>query len=58
MMMSPFGAGPMGGASQGQPQDFNKLFKAEKDNLQFSEGVYSWLGNDVEERVLKRYGKL
>jgi ER membrane protein complex subunit 3 len=42
----------------GQPQDYNKLFKAELDNLQFAEGLYSWIGNDVEHRVLRRYGKL
>lgn len=40
------------------PQDFVKLFKAEKDNLEFSEGVYTWSGNDVEERILRKYGKL
>ncbi|KAF7332136.1 ER membrane protein complex subunit 3 [Mycena kentingensis (nom. inval.)] len=39
------------------PQDFNKLFKAEKDNLEFSEGLYGWVGDSVEERVLARYGK-
>jgi hypothetical protein len=55
MTTSPFanaGAVPPG------PQDFNKLFKAEKDNLAFAEGLYSWVGKDVEERVLRRYGKL
>jgi len=42
----------------GQPQDFNKLFKAERDNLEFSEGMYSWVGKDVEDRVLRKYGKI
>jgi hypothetical protein len=50
---------PFGNTGQpGQPQDFNKLFKAERDNLEFSEGLYSWVGENVEERVLRRYGKL
>ena len=55
MMTSPFAA------QQAVPtpvQDFNKLFKAERDNLEFSEGIYNWSGYDVENRVLRRYGKL
>jgi hypothetical protein len=46
------------GAQPGQPQDFNKLFKAEKDNLEFSEGLYAWAAEDVESRILAKYGKL
>lgn len=42
----------------GQPQDFAKLFKAEKDNLAFSSGLYQWVGEDVEDRILRKYGKL
>ncbi|KAJ6629102.1 integral membrane protein DUF106-domain-containing protein [Mycena sp. CBHHK59/15] len=53
MTTSPFAAPPAAGT-----QDFGKLFKAERDNLEFSEGLYSWVGEDVEERVLRRYGKL
>jgi hypothetical protein len=53
MTASPFAAAPAAGA-----QDFNKLFKAERDNLEFSEGLYSWVGEGVEDRVLRRYGKL
>lgn len=41
----------------GQPQDYNKLFKAEKDNLEFAEGLYKWAGEDVETRVLRKYGR-
>ena len=41
----------------GQVQDFNKLFKAERDNLEFSEGLYSWVAHDVETRILKKYGR-
>lgn len=55
MTASPFAAA---GAAPGQPQDFAKLFKAEQDNLAFSEGLYSWVGKDVEDRVLRKYGKL
>ncbi|KAK0486934.1 integral membrane protein DUF106-domain-containing protein [Armillaria luteobubalina] len=55
MMASPFATA--GGAQPG-PQDFNKLFKAEKDNLAFSSGLYVWVGDDVEDRVLRKYGKL
>ncbi|KAK0206526.1 integral membrane protein DUF106-domain-containing protein [Desarmillaria ectypa] len=56
MMASPFAAA--GAGQPGQPQDFNKLFKAEKDNIAFSSGLYSWVGDDVEDRVLRKYGKL
>ena len=54
-MTTPFAAA--GTAQPGQPQDFNKLFKAEQDNLEFSEGVYTWVANDVETRILKKYGR-
>ncbi|KAK0190973.1 transmembrane protein [Armillaria mellea] len=55
MMASPFATA---GAGQPGPQDFNKLFKGEKDNLAFSSGLYAWVGDDVEDRVLRKYGKL
>ncbi|KIK65378.1 hypothetical protein GYMLUDRAFT_350183 [Collybiopsis luxurians FD-317 M1] len=55
MMVSPFA----GAAAQpGQPQDYAKLFKAEKDNLAFAEGLYSWMGDEVETQLLRKYGKL
>ncbi|KAG7449244.1 uncharacterized protein BT62DRAFT_979281 [Guyanagaster necrorhizus] len=56
MMASPFAA--TGAGQPGQPQDFNKAFKGEKDNLAFSSGLYAWVGDDVEDRVLRKYGKL
>lgn len=56
MTASPFAS--LAAQQPGQPQDFNKLFKAERDNLEFSEGMYSWVGNDVEDRVLRQYGKI
>jgi len=55
MMASPFAGA---GGQPGQPQDYVKLFKAEKDNLAFAEGTYSWMGDDVETRLLRKYGKL
>jgi len=54
MTASPFAGGA---AAPAGPQDYNKLFKAEIDNLEFAQGLYNWVGNDVEDRVLKRYDK-
>lgn len=56
MTASPFAS--MGTAQLGQPQDFVKLFKAECDNLEFSEGLYTWTGEDIDVKVLRKYGKL
>ncbi|KAI9255521.1 integral membrane protein DUF106-domain-containing protein [Sporodiniella umbellata] len=48
--------GLMPGAAQpGQPQDFNKLFLAEKENVMITPHV--WDLDNVEERLLKKYGK-
>jgi len=55
MTASPFAAVT---AAPGAAQDFTKLFKAEQDNLEFAEGLHVWVGADVEERVLRKYGKL
>jgi hypothetical protein len=44
--------------SAGQPQDFNKLLKAERDHLELAEGMHKWIGDDVETRILKRYGRM
>ena len=55
-LLSPFAAA--GAPQPGQTQDFNKIFKAERENLEFAEGVYSWIGENVEQRVLKTYGKV
>ncbi|CCM04830.1 uncharacterized protein FIBRA_07023 [Fibroporia radiculosa] len=41
-----------------QAQDFNKLFNADRDNLAFAEGLYNWVGKDIEGRILKKYGRL
>ena len=53
-------ASPFAGNTQqpNQPQDYNKLFKAELDNLEFSEGLHKWVGEDVETRILRKYGRL
>jgi hypothetical protein len=57
MTASPFAAAA--GANAANPvQDYVKLFKAERDNLEFSEGMHNWVGKDVESRVLRKYGKL
>ncbi|GAA5858348.1 hypothetical protein JCM8547_004660 [Rhodosporidiobolus lusitaniae] len=51
------GAGGAMPAMPGQPaQDFVKLFKAEKENLDIVE--YKWVGEGVEERLLRKYGEL
>jgi len=49
---------PFGGqqAASTPMQDFSKMFKAEKDNLELSDGLYLWAGDDVETRVLLKYG--
>jgi hypothetical protein len=52
---SPFAS--VGGAPAGQPQDYNKLFSAEAESLQLAEGVYKWVGDGIEERILHKYGK-
>ncbi|CAO3681837.1 unnamed protein product [Rhizopus stolonifer] len=44
-----------GMAQPGQPQDFNKLFLAEKENIMITPHV--WDLDNVEERLLKKYGK-
>jgi hypothetical protein len=38
--------------------DYHKILSAERDNLQLAEGLYNWFGDDVETRVLRKYGKL
>ncbi len=38
--------------------DFKKLYKAEVENLAISDGLYTWVGDGVEDRVLRRWGKL
>jgi ER membrane protein complex subunit 3 len=55
--LSPFATA--GSAPQAGPAaDYPKLFKTESSNLEFAEGVHHWIGKDVEERVLRKYGKL
>lgn len=44
-------------AGPGAP-DYVKLFTAEKDNIEFAEGQYKWVGDGVEQRVLEQWGKL
>jgi len=55
-MASPFAAGAAP-QQPGQTLDYNKLFAAEQDNLAFARGLYCWVGDDIESRVLRKYGK-
>ena len=55
MAASPFSAVAQ---QPGQPQDFNKLFQAERDNLEFAEGLHKWAGSEVENRILRKYGRI
>jgi hypothetical protein len=55
-MSSMPGMMPGMGAQPGQPQDFKKLFLAEKENVLITPHV--WDLDDVEERLLVKYGKL
>ena len=57
-MASPFAAAAAAHPQAGQPQDFDKLFKAERDNLEFSEGLHAWVAADADARVLRKYGRL
>ncbi len=57
-MTTPFAAAATAAPQPGQAQDYNKLFKAERDNLEFSEGLHSWIAKDVDTRILKKYGRL
>lgn len=56
MAASPFMANQQ--AQPGQPQDYVKLFKAEKDNLELAQGLYNWNSKNVEIRILEKYGRL
>ncbi|KAJ1657441.1 hypothetical protein IWQ61_003164 [Dispira simplex] len=46
--------GSMGMAQPGQPQNFHKLFMAEKENLDIAS--HQWVLEDVENRLLEKYG--
>ena len=56
-MTTPFAAAAAAAPQPGQAQDYSKLFKAERDNLEFSEGLHSWIARDVDTRILKKYGR-
>ncbi|KAM3589544.1 hypothetical protein VKS41_000403 [Umbelopsis sp. WA50703] len=49
-------AGMAGMATPGQPQDFNKIFLAEKENLLITS--HDWELESIEEKVLQKYGKI
>lgn len=46
----------MPAAGPGAP-DYAKLYKQEAENLALAEGVYKWVGDGVEDRVLALYGR-
>jgi hypothetical protein len=50
------GMGMPGMGAPGQPQDFNKIFMAEKENLMITS--HDWELESIEEKVLRKYGKL
>lgn len=54
MALSGAGTVPMGGPGAPDPE---KLYNAEVENLALAEGMYRWVGEGVEARVLERWGK-
>lgn len=54
--MSLSAASAMPASGPGAP-DYAKLYRAEAENLALAEGVYKWVGEGVEDRVLARYGR-
>lgn len=48
--------GAMGMQQPGQVQDWNKLFLAEKENLELCS--HEWELENIEERVLAKYNKI
>ncbi|KAG8684911.1 ER membrane complex subunit 3 [Ceratobasidium sp. 394] len=58
MTSSPFAGAAAAQAKPVGPQDFGKIFAAEKDNLELAGGLYVWSGEHVEERLLRKWGKL
>lgn len=50
------GMGMAGMGAPGQPQDFNKIFMAEKENLMITS--HDWELESIEKKVLRKYGKV
>lgn len=55
MLAGAGGAQPMAGPA-GVP-DMDRVFKSEAENLSLSDGLYSWVGHGIEDRVLKRFNR-
>ncbi len=51
------GAGNVPTSGPGAP-DMEKVFKGEVENLALAEGMYKWVGEGIEDRVLRQWGKL
>ena len=56
-MSTPFAAAANAAPQPGQAQDYNKLFKAEREHLEFAEGLHSWVAKDADTRILQKYGR-
>ena len=54
-MLAGAGSAPMSGP--GAP-DMTKAFKSEVENLALAEGMYRWVGEGIEDRVLRQWHKL
>lgn len=53
-MSTPFAAAA-NAPQPGQAQDYNKLFKAEREHLEFAEGLHAWVAKDADTRILQKY---
>ncbi|WVO15384.1 hypothetical protein L204_103041 [Cryptococcus depauperatus] len=51
------GAGQGAMPGPGGPPNMSKLFQAEVENLALAEGLYKWVGEGVEDRVLASWSK-
>jgi len=47
----------LAGAGGPAAPDMEKFFKQEVENLALAEGMYRWVGDGIEGRILKRYGR-
>jgi hypothetical protein len=52
--LSGAGSAPLGAPGAPDPE---KLYKGEVENLALAEGMYRWVGEGIEDRMLERWGK-
>ncbi|KAG8956640.1 ER membrane complex subunit 3 [Tulasnella sp. 424] len=55
---SPFANLGNGAPSAAPGQDMHKIFLQEKDSLELAETTYKWVGDDIEDRILAKWGKI